>query len=76
MDYNLDNKKVLITGASGGIGTSLCEKFISTNCKIICTATSNEKIKILKNNYGSVGAAFQTLPGLPYKLYRYTMSCI
>ena len=53
MDYNLDNKKVLITGASGGIGTSLCEKFISTNCKIICTATSNEKIKILKNNYGS-----------------------
>ena len=49
----MDRKKVLITGASGGIGKSLCEKFIKANYKIICTTSSEDKIKILKNNYGS-----------------------
>ena len=34
MKYNIDNKKVLITGASGGIGKSLCEKFIETKEKL------------------------------------------
>ena len=33
----MDSKKVLITGASGGIGKSLCEKFINANYKIICS---------------------------------------
>ena len=53
MHYNLENKKILITGASGGIGKSLCEKFIKNNCKIICTSSSDEKINLLKKNYGS-----------------------
>ena len=38
MNYNLNNKKILITGASGGIGSSICQKFIENNCTIICTA--------------------------------------
>ena len=52
MKYKLDNKKVLITGASGGIGKSLCEKFIESNCNIICTSSSKEKLESLKNIYG------------------------
>ena len=52
MEYNLDNKKVLITGASGGIGTSLCDKFIENKCKIIFTSSNHENLKNLEKKYG------------------------
>ena len=52
MQYNLNNKKVLITGATGGIGRSLCDKFSKYNSKIICTTSSNEKLEQLKKIYG------------------------
>ena len=53
MKYKMDNKKILITGASGGIGKSLCEKFIESNAIIICTSSNVEKLINLKNLYGS-----------------------
>ena len=53
MSHNMDKKKVLITGASGGIGKSLCEKFIEANYKIIRTSSNNEKLKNLKNIFGN-----------------------
>ena len=49
----MNNNKVLITGASGGIGKSLCKKFIESNAIIICTSSDTEKLKNLKNLYGS-----------------------
>ena len=52
MNYNLNNKKILITGASGGIGSSICQKFIENNCTIICTASNEEKLEKLKKQYG------------------------
>jgi len=52
MYYNLKNKKVLITGASGGIGQALCEKFIQYGCVLICTSTNNDKLEKLKNKFG------------------------
>ena len=53
MQYNLKNKKVLITGASGGIGRALCNKFIQNECVLICTSTNTEKLYKLKNELGS-----------------------
>ena len=53
MKYKMNNNKVLITGASGGIGESLCKKFIESNAIIICTSSDTEKLKNLKNLYGS-----------------------
>ena len=41
----MSNNKVLITGASGGIGKALCEKFIESSAKIICTSSDAEKLK-------------------------------
>tara|TARA_Y100001001_G_scaffold161802_1_gene186979 strand:+ start:2103 stop:2234 length:132 start_codon:yes stop_codon:yes gene_type:complete len=35
MNFNLKNKKVLITGSSGGIGLSLSKIFLKMECKII-----------------------------------------
>ena len=37
---NLKNKKILITGATGGIGNYLIEKFNNFDSKIIATGTN------------------------------------
>ena len=53
MNFNLNNKKILITGASGGIGSSLCQKFIKEGSKIIFTSSSKDKLEKLKNTNGN-----------------------
>ncbi len=46
-------KKVFITGASGGIGSAICEKFLSKDYTLILTASSDEKLKNLSSKYGN-----------------------
>ena len=47
----LNNKKILITGATGGIGHSLVEKFNSLGAKIIASGTNEEKLNKLKEKF-------------------------
>ena len=47
---NLKNKKVLITGATGGIGNCLVDKFNSFDCQIVATGTNQLKLQELKDN--------------------------
>ena len=50
---NFKNKKILITGATGGIGGSLVKKFISLNGVVLGTGTKTEKLSLLqKKNSG------------------------
>ncbi len=51
---NLKNKKVLITGATGGIGNSLVEKFNNLGSKIVATGTNEEKLNNLKKKYPNI----------------------
>ena len=51
---NLKNKKVLITGATGGIGYSLVERFHNLGSKIIATGTNEEKLSNLKKNFKEI----------------------
>ena len=51
---NLKNKKVLITGATGGIGKSLVNKFYDFGAKIVGTGTNEEKLKNLKKEYDNI----------------------
>ncbi len=51
---NLKNKKVLITGATGGIGNSLVDKFSNLGSLILATGTNEEKLKNLKNKYPNI----------------------
>ena len=46
-------KKIFLTGASGGIGSAICNKFKDNDYKLVLTSSSDEKIKNLKNIYGS-----------------------
>ena len=45
---NLNNKNILITGATGGIGNSLVEKFYNLEANILATGTNEEKLNNLK----------------------------
>ena len=44
------NKKVLITGATGGIGNSIVKKFYDLEAKILATGTNDQKLDSLKKN--------------------------
>ena len=46
-------RKVFITGASGGIGSAICDKFYNQNFTLVLTSSSNTKLENLKKKYGS-----------------------
>ncbi len=47
-----ENGKIFITGASGGIGSAICDKFFKRDFKLVLTSSSDEKILKLKDKYG------------------------
>ena len=51
---NLKNKKILITGATGGIGNFLVEKFDNLGANIIASGTNEEKLNNLKNKFPNI----------------------
>ena len=52
MSSKLNNKKILITGSSGGIGKALCKKFIEKGCILICTSSNFDRMEKLKKEFG------------------------
>ena len=48
----VSNKKILITGASGGIGYAICNKFEKNDNVFVLTSSSDEKLLNLKNKFG------------------------
>ena len=57
----ITNKKILVTGASGGIGAAICDLFYSKNYKLILTSSSEEKLTNLKEKYGEKDNYFYKL---------------
>ena len=51
---NFKDKKILITGASGGIGNELVKKFNSLSGKVLATGTKIEKLNSLKKQFPEV----------------------
>ena len=51
---NFKNKKILITGATGGIGKALVKKFISLEGNVLATGTKTEKLDILKKEFSNI----------------------
>ena len=51
---NLKNKKVIITGATGGIGYSLVKKFTENGSIVLATGTKEEKLNSLKNKFSNI----------------------
>ena len=51
---NLKNKKVLITGATGGIGNCIVKKFDDLGAKIVASGTNEGKLKNLQNKFSNI----------------------
>ena len=51
---NLKDKKIIVTGASGGIGNSIVEKLSNSGAKILATGTKIEKLEELKSKYKNI----------------------
>ena len=51
---NLKNKKVIITGATGGIGNSLVKKFYENGSTVLATGTKEEKLDKLKSEFNNI----------------------
>ena len=51
---NFKNKKILITGATGGIGNALVKKFVSLEGKVLATGTKTEKLEVLKKDFPNI----------------------
>ena len=48
---NFKKKKILVTGATGGIGGAIVKKFLSLNASVLGTGTNSEKLDILKKEH-------------------------
>jgi len=51
---NLENKKIIVTGATGGIGSSIVEKLHNVGADILATGTRIEKLEELKNKFKNI----------------------
>ena len=51
---NFKNKNVLITGASGGIGSELVKKFVSLEANVLGSGTKAEKLDQIKKKYPNI----------------------
>ena len=47
---DLKEKNIIVTGASGGIGNSIIEKFYECGANILASGTKVEKLELLKKN--------------------------
>ena len=48
---NLQNKNIIITGATGGIGNSIVDTLISLNAKVLVSGTNENKLDSLKSKH-------------------------
>tara|TARA_B100000674_G_scaffold65383_1_gene45186 strand:+ start:251 stop:988 length:738 start_codon:yes stop_codon:yes gene_type:complete len=51
---NLNNKNIIVTGASGGIGNSIIEKLTSAGANLLASGTKIEKLEKLKSKFSKI----------------------
>ncbi len=51
---NLKNKNIIVTGASGGIGSSIIDKLNENEANILATGTRIEKLQELKSKFNKI----------------------
>ena len=51
---DIKNLNIVLTGATGGIGSSILEKLVSSGANVLATGTNEEKLKSISEKYKSV----------------------
>ena len=52
--FNLKNKKVIVTGATGGIGNAIVKSFVKQEAIVLATGTNEEKLKLLDKEHDNI----------------------
>lgn len=86
---NITNKKILITGGAGFIGSNLCEYFLSNNNEVICLdnfATghkhnieklySNEKFSLIEGDIRDIEVCKKAVEGVDYVLHQAALGSV
>ena len=58
---DLENKNIILTGATGGIGSSIVEILVSLNAKVLITGTNQKKLEELENKFKNIIAINQDI---------------
>ena len=58
---NLENKNIIITGATGGIGNSIVDTLVSLKAKVLVTGTNENKLDLLKKKHANLIAIKQDI---------------
>ena len=51
MDFNLNQKKVLVTGSTKGIGLEIAKKFLDNSCKVVINSNNSSNLKKIQNKF-------------------------
>ena len=51
---SLKNKSIIVTGASGGIGSSIVKKLVENDANVLASGTRIEKLEELKSKYKNI----------------------
>ena len=51
---NLENKNIILTGATGGIGNSIIDTLFSLKANVVITGTNEKKLEELKQKYKNI----------------------
>ena len=51
---NLENKNIIVTGATGGIGHSIVKKLIDNGANILASGTKTDKLEELKKKFKDI----------------------
>ena len=51
---NLENKNIIVTGASGGIGSAIIKRLNEAGANVLASGTKIEKLEKLKNNFKNI----------------------
>ena len=75
MDLGLQNKVVVITGGSSGIGECCVQEFLKEGCFVACCGRNLQKLNALKNNIGlqfnNKFIYYQADVSIPEQLYNF-----
>jgi len=50
MDLQLNQKVVILSGATGGIGSAMARRFLAEQCRVSLIGRSEKKLRILKDS--------------------------
>ena len=52
--FNFKNKKVIVTGATGGIGNAIIDCFVKKEARVLATGTNEEKLESLDKRHNNI----------------------